>query len=64
MVADKLRAAVERTIISFGGQRIPITMTFGVAAYAGASLDDCVRRGKNRVVPDAPPAPIASQASR
>jgi len=62
VVAEKLRAAVERAQLAFGGQPLPMSMTFGVASYeAPIPLEDCVRRadqamysgksqGKNRVV--------------
>jgi diguanylate cyclase (GGDEF)-like protein len=64
IVAEKLRAAICDAAISFGGQPVKATMTFGVAVFSGgASVEDCVRRadealyagksrGKNQVVVD------------
>lgn len=61
-LAEKLRSAVERAGMSFGGAPVSVTMTFGVAAFDGkGSLEDAIRqadqalymgkeRGKNRVV--------------
>ena len=62
VVAEKLRGAVERAEVSFAGAPMPVTMTFGVAAFeASATVEECIRRadqamysgkerGKNRVV--------------
>ena len=45
VVAEKLRAAVEKASLAFDGQSLKVTMTFGIATHAGtASVDDCVRR--------------------
>ncbi len=67
-VAEKLRVAVESAALSFAGQPLPVTLTFGVAVCSGAgSIDESVRRadramyrgkslGKNRVVLDEPEA--------
>lgn len=75
VVAEKLRAAVAAANIAFGGQRVPTTMTFGVAAWSkGDSVDDCVRRadealyagksrGKNQVVADEAPPRLAAASS-
>jgi GGDEF domain-containing protein len=61
-VAEKLRAAVERAGLTYGGRPLTLTMTFGVAAFSSAaSVDDCLRHadealyggkehGKNQVV--------------
>lgn len=61
MLAEKLRDAVASRAIDFGGERLQVTMTFGVSAFAGdRSVEDCVRladaalyagkgEGKNRV---------------
>ena len=60
--AEKLRAAVERAGLTYGGKPLTLTMTFGVAVFSpDASVDDCLRyadealyvgkeHGKNRVV--------------
>ena len=62
VVAEKLRAAVERAGLIYAGKPLTLTMTFGVAAFAsGSTVDDCLRfadealyvgkeHGKNRVV--------------
>ena len=62
--AEKLRLAVENAALSFAGQPLPMTLTFGVAICSGTgSIDESVRRadralykgkelGKNRVVLD------------
>jgi diguanylate cyclase (GGDEF)-like protein len=62
VVAEKLRAAVERAGLDYAGKPLTVTMTFGVAASVpGTSVDDCLRfadealyvgkeHGKNRVV--------------
>ena len=67
ILAEKLRAAIADLVIESDGQRVPVTMTLGVAVYSGGSIDDCMRRadealyagksrGKNRVVLDEEPA--------
>jgi diguanylate cyclase len=62
IAAEKMRNAIQQTNIAFAGDRLGITMTFGVAVYDGkTSLEACVRRadealyagkhrGKNQVV--------------
>jgi diguanylate cyclase len=64
IAAEKMRSAIQEANISFAGDRLGITMTFGVAVYDGkTSLEACVRRadealyagkhrGKNQVVVD------------
>ena len=60
-LAEKLRLAVERAVMTFGGVPVSVTMTFGVSAFDGKGpLEDAIRRsdqalyagkerGKNRV---------------
>jgi diguanylate cyclase (GGDEF)-like protein len=66
VAAEKIRAAVEQTELTFSGERIPIAMTFGVAACTKAlTVQDCIQRadralyggkerGKNLVVLESP----------
>lgn len=42
VVAEKLRRAVEETPIDFGGQKIPLTLSFGVAQYDGSETPDAL----------------------
>jgi diguanylate cyclase (GGDEF)-like protein len=76
VVAEKLRAAVERTPVAFGGRPLTVTMTFGVAGFEQtSSIEDCIRQadqamysgkeqGKNRVVmgSTSPPTQLSAQA--
>jgi diguanylate cyclase (GGDEF)-like protein len=61
VLAERLRDAIENGGATFEGEPVKITMTFGVATFAGGTIDDCIRRadealyegkscGKNRVV--------------
>lgn len=62
VLAERLRQAVEKAHISFKGDRLPITMTFGVSAYNRvAPAEECIRQadqalyagkhqGKNRIM--------------
>jgi diguanylate cyclase (GGDEF)-like protein len=62
VVAEKLRGAVERAELRFADKPMPVTMTFGVAAFVpDATIEECIRQadqamysgkeqGKNRVV--------------
>ncbi|MFV8819160.1 diguanylate cyclase [Haliea sp. E17] len=62
VLAEKLRHAVENAEFDFGGERMRITMTFGVSAFrTGDTLDSCIARadtamyhgkknGRNRVM--------------
>ncbi len=71
VLAEKLRDAVASADLVFDGAPLRVTMTFGVATFAGGrSVDDCVRLadaalyagkgdGKNRVMVE----PTASAAS-
>lgn len=69
IVAERLRQAVEGLDIRFGGQRVPATISLGVAQWIpGEALEQCHQRaddalyaakrdGRNRVVQAAMPTP-------
>jgi diguanylate cyclase (GGDEF)-like protein len=45
VLAEKLRQGIAGNMFEFGGQRLSITMTFGVAGYRkGETLDACIAR--------------------
>jgi two-component system cell cycle response regulator len=66
LAAERIRASIEACVISFLGQRVPVTASLGVASLAASSLDELIaradaamydakRQGRNRVVLAAEP---------
>jgi diguanylate cyclase (GGDEF)-like protein len=62
MLADKLRESVALNVIEFSGERVSVTLTFGVATHpTSEDLESCIaradtalhhgkKRGRNRVM--------------